>query len=135
MARLVGESGELRLYRGVHLWPRRAHFDPIAENCHLRFRELLLRRHLQVCVLVSNRLHQQRFLHITGNERRPVLAAFDHRVTRIEREPALVLASFRTVAAVAVLGEHGQHLVGKELGLLRSGFRILRERRNGNDAG
>ena len=69
----------------------------------LPVRELLLRRHLQVVVLVADRLDQQALLRVAGDDDGAGLAAVHHAGLRVEPQVALVLLG--AVAWIAVLGQ------------------------------
>ena len=112
-----------RLRPGV-LRPHRAILHPRREVGDFLLRELGLGRHLQVLVLVANRLDEQALARLAGDERGARVAALEHGLTRVEQQAALHLLARRAVALETTLGKHGTNALLEELAaLIRAGGR------------
>src|SRR5207245_600789 len=97
--------------------PRRASLHPGRENLNLGRSESLLGRHLAL-TLVADGLNERAVVRITGTDRRPVVAAGQHGLARIEAQARHLL--LRTVARQAVLSQNGADVFLEELRLFRS---------------
>ena len=132
VAGLVGQAGEFGL-RDFLARIGRAHFHPLGQRRDLvvlQLAALLARRHLQILVLVFDRLEQRTRLGIAGHDRWADLAAFEHAVARVERQPALGFAVFEAVALVAVVREDRADFALEKSGLFRRGLH-----RHGGESG
>ena len=110
------------------LRPLRPVGDPGGQVGPDRFGQQLARRHLERLVRVLDRLDQQAVLRVAGHDRRPALAALEHRLARVEPQPAAGL--LRPVALDARAGQHRPHLQLEEaLRLVGRTVRRGRERR------
>ena len=67
---------------------------------------MLLRRHLQILIRVTQRRDEQTRLRLPQHHRHTAVAAFEQGIPRIERKSRLQLVRFRAVALVAALDEH-----------------------------
>src|SRR5690606_11416775 len=92
---------------------------PLRERIDLRLRELLaLGRHLQVRVAVADRMDEQALLRISRLQQRPRLAALQHALGAVKREPTLRLPLLHRVTLVAILRQDWPNLALEELLLL-----------------
>src|SRR5688572_13131781 len=83
---------------------RSSHFHPNGQIVDLGLSELLvLGRHLQVGIGVTNRLDQQAFFGIAGNDGRAVVASLEKMIAAVEPEAALDFVSLLAVALEAVV--------------------------------
>ena len=94
--------------------PRRAGFDPLAEILDDFGSKTFLRRHLEVFVLVGDRLDEQACLHITRDDRRTGVTTGEEVLEVIDLERALHLVRCGAVARVAFLREDGPDLLFKK---------------------
>ena len=125
----------LRAHR--HLLPRRrarpgrAHLHPLGERGDLLVRKFLpLRRHLQVVILVADSRDEQALREIARHDCRPVVAASERTIRRIEHEPAFDLVRGMAVTLEAVLFQDRCDLLFKKVRTLR---RDRPKRRQGRD--
>ena len=81
--------------------------------------QLLLGRHLEVVVLVADRLDQQALLEVARHDRGAEVAPLADALPRVEHEVRLDLLGRRGVALVAVLDQHRADLRLEERELLR----------------
>ncbi len=95
-------------------WVRSAHFYPLDQGFHLSGRELLLRRHLHVLVLVTDGLDEQAFVRVASDERRAGVATGEDGIAGVQGEAALHLGG-GGVALEAALDEDGADLLLEEL--------------------
>ena len=83
----------------------RAHLHPGLEVGDHRVGQLLLRRHLEVLILVVDRLDEQTFLRIARDDRRPQVAPLAHPCARVEEQVAAQLLGLGGMALVALLDQ------------------------------
>ena len=81
--------------------PRRSELNPLFQNGNFGIGKLFLGRHLKVGLFVTNRLDERRLLRLTGNQRRPGVAA-GFEVTDVIRAKATLLL-FLSVALKATV--------------------------------
>ena len=124
-AREVEARRRARAYRRPAVRPGCPHFHPGGEVGLHRGRELSLRRHRQVGVLVGDGLDQATLLGASGDDRRPVVAPLEQRRPTVEAKPALHFRRTCGMALETVLDEDGTHLLLEELAPCRSWLRGL----------
>ena len=95
------------------------HRDPLGQPVDGLLRKLRLGRHLQVVVVVRNRLNQAAGLRIAGDDRRAGVAALAEALAGVEQQFALGLAGLFAVALVAVLHQQRADVVLEKLDPLR----------------
>ena len=64
------------LLNGLLLWPDSSLLDPSFEDCDLCITQRIVGRHFKA-VFASNGLEKQTRLHVTGNNGRPRVSAFE----------------------------------------------------------
>ena len=117
----VGE----RPWAGGGTRKRRAHFHPGFQTGDLlRSKFLVLGRHLQVRVRVTDGLDQQAPFSVTGDNSRTGISALEHSSGRIEPQTTLEFLGLLTVAAITMFREQGPDCFLEE-------FKLLRSRRGG----
>ncbi len=84
--------------------------DPLGQDGHFFRRQLARRGHLET--IIVDRIDQQAFSRLAGNDRRTGLAALEDRVERVEPEPTLLLLV--PVARVAFLGQERADILLEE---------------------
>jgi hypothetical protein len=119
----------------------RAHLHPRFEVRDLRIGQLLVRRHLEFFVLVTDGLDQPALVGIAEDNAGPGVAALEQAGARVEQQVRLQLVGFRAVALVAALDEERADYfleeldaggIGKRLGACGTG-RTGEEQRDGED--
>ena len=120
---------ELRLILkqyGHRLGPDGACFHPFGERRDLRVGQLLFGRHLKVGIAKRDRLHEQTFLDIAGNNRRASITTRFRRGPRIEPQVPFLL--LRPVARNTLCFEQRQHGFDKLRGVVgRKQFRAAHD--------
>ena len=94
--------------------PWGADFYPVFEDCDLLVGELSVRRHLEFARLPDG-LDQQALVRLARHDGGAALAAFEHRLARIE--PQIIRVLFVAVALAARGDQQGTHLLLEELEL------------------
>ena len=110
-ALLIAEAA-LHHHGLVRIRPRRAELHPFFQRRDFFVGQLFLRRHLEVRILVTDRLDHRRLVRVAGHDRRAgVPAGLDVRDV-IHAQPALLL--FFAVAIVAARSEHRPYFILKK---------------------
>jgi hypothetical protein len=112
--------------------PGRTGDDPLAEILYDLGRESLLRRHLEVFILVAHRLDEQARLDIPRDDGGSRVSAGEKVLEVIDLKRALHLVRRGAVARVAFLREDGPNLFFEE-GERRRGVRELAANRAGGN--
>jgi hypothetical protein len=96
-----------------HTAPALTHADKI---CDFGILELATLRHFQILTGLAHRLNQKAFFWIAGRDRGAAFAAFQHRLTAIEPQPAQ--RGIR-VTGITIGRQHGPDLDLEKIGSLR----------------
>ena len=114
-----------RLLRSSHARIGRTHLDPSFQIGDLIVRELpVIGRHLEIFVLIADRLEEEAFPGVSGNDGRTGVPAFQHSFLGIEEQAALHFLAGFAVTLVTVLGEERADLAFEKLGLLGRELRL-----------
>ena len=98
----------------VFLGPGGAHLHPLDERLDLAWLELAGRRHLEPTIV--DRLDHGAGVGIAGHDGRSRIAAFEHRIARVEPQASLMRGN--AVALEACAGEHGADFRFEEFDLI-----------------
>jgi hypothetical protein len=92
----------------LHTRIRRAHRDPLLQNANVLSRQLRLRRHLQVFVLVAHAVDEQALRRLAGNQRWPASPPFTQPSLRSSSSPPFRFPLLR-VALITMLHQQRPH--------------------------
>src|SRR5207245_6587122 len=71
---------------------------------------LVVRRHLQVFIRISDRLDQQSLVRLAWNDGRSVVAPLQDPIARVEKQPAFELFGILAMALIAILDKNRPNL-------------------------
>src|SRR5690349_11569061 len=88
---------------------------PFRQHGDLRLWQFPRRRHLDVLVVVPNRLSDQTFLDVSHDRSRAAVPAIQNPLATVEQKPALYLFRLRRVTLKTTLNEHRTHSLLEEV--------------------
>ena len=98
---------------------RRSHLHPRFENGYLgRCQPFVVRRHLQVFVLIAHSLDQQTVIEVAGRKEFAGIAALEQPLLTVEQQSAFYLLALAAVALITLVCQQRANLTFKELDAL-----------------